>query len=488
MSFLPADLKTKRQSIALPQIFLWLMIITYITFFNYLSFVNHDHFLTNAFDLGIFDYAAWNNLHGKFFSGLLIGHSSLFAIHFQPILLPLGLVYLLWDNAKSLLFIQSLVLALGAVPLYWLARERTNPWVGLVFVLVYLLFPALEGANLFEFHPVTLAAGILPFAYWYLRQGNFGRFVLFSLLAAACQEDIFLIIGMLGFYLLVTRRDWRGLWVGIAGFAGFLFLTMIFIPHFSGGSTHFGLHRYQALGHTIPEVLETVLTRPLFVWDYIWSDPDKARYLTHLLVPAGYLSLADPLTLLIAAPTIAINLLSSLPTTSALDRFHYSATIVPFVVASAINGTAFLINLAHQKRGFSKSFLYAIFTIMILLTTLIYQLKFGHTPLSPGFQWPVNEIHHQTGHQMLQLVPPTAVISAQTALSTHLTHRPGIYLFPELNSEVYGPAEYIVLDLSSNIFPILDPTDYNRRVAGLKESGNYTILFEQDSYLLLKRN
>jgi uncharacterized membrane protein len=175
MSFLPADLKTKRQSIALPQIFLWLMIITYITFFNYLSFVNHDHFLTNAFDLGIFDYAAWNNLHGKFFSGLLIGHSSLFAIHFQPILLPLGLVYLLWDNAKSLLFIQSLVLALGAVPLYWLARERTNPWVGLVFVLVYLLFPALEGANLFEFHPVTLAAGILPFAYWYLRQGNFGR-------------------------------------------------------------------------------------------------------------------------------------------------------------------------------------------------------------------------------------------------------------------------------------------------------------------------
>ena len=98
----------------------------------------------------------------------------------------------------------------------------------------------------------------------------------------------------------------------------------------------------------------------------------------------------DPLTLLIASPTIAINLLSSLPTTYALDRFHYSAMIVPFVVASAINGTAFLVNLAQQKRGFSKSFLYAIFMAMILMTTLIYHLKFGHTPLSLGFQWPVS--------------------------------------------------------------------------------------------------
>ena len=78
MSFLPDDLKTKHQSIAFPQIFLWLMITTYIAFFNYLSFLNHDHFLTNGFDLGIFDYAAWNNLHGNFFPGLLlVTHLSL---------------------------------------------------------------------------------------------------------------------------------------------------------------------------------------------------------------------------------------------------------------------------------------------------------------------------------------------------------------------------------------------------------------------------
>ena len=40
------------------------MITIYLVFFSYLSFLNHDYFLTNGFDLGIFDYAAWNNLHG----------------------------------------------------------------------------------------------------------------------------------------------------------------------------------------------------------------------------------------------------------------------------------------------------------------------------------------------------------------------------------------------------------------------------------------
>ncbi|MBI1881029.1 MAG: DUF2079 domain-containing protein [Chloroflexi bacterium] len=464
------------------------MISVYTLFFSYLSLLNHNHFNTNAFDLGIFDYAAWNNLHGNFFAGLFIGLPSLFAIHFQPILLPLGLVYLIWDDARALLLIQSLVLAVGAVPLYWLARQQLNAWLGLVFAAVYLLFPALQGANLFEFHPITLAAGLLPFAYWYLRQGHFGRFVLFSLLAAACQEDVFLIVGMLGCYLFITRRDWRGLAVGAGGFAGFLFLTIVFIPHFSGGETHFGLHRYQALGQTIPEVLETVLTHPLFVWNYIWSNPDKARYLTHLLAPVAYLSLLDPLTLLIAAPTIAINLLSSLPTSYALDRFHYSAMLVPFVLASAINGTAFLIDLAHQKRNFSKSFLYAIFMVMILITSLSYQFKFGHSLLSLGFQWPANEARHRTAYQMLQLVPTQAVISAQTNLSTHLTHRPGIYLFPQLSSDKYGSAEFIVLNLSGNIYPIFDPANYKRRVAELKDSGDYTVVFEQDDYLLLRKN
>ena len=135
------------------------------------------------------------------------------------------------------------MLAVGAVPLYWLARQQLNSWAGLVFAAVYLLFPALQGANLFEFHPVTLATGFLPFAYWYLKQGNFGRFLLFGS-GGGLSRSCFLIVGMLGF-IFCTQQDRRGLIVVLGGLASFRFLTMVFIPLFRG-ETHFGLHRYQA--------------------------------------------------------------------------------------------------------------------------------------------------------------------------------------------------------------------------------------------------
>ena len=115
------------------------MIASYVAWFSYASFRYHDLFLTNGFDFGIFDYMVWNNLHGNFFSGLFIGEKSHLSLHFQLILLPLAPIYLIWPDAKALLFIQSLVLGLGALPIYWLAESRLNRWMGVGFAAVYPL-------------------------------------------------------------------------------------------------------------------------------------------------------------------------------------------------------------------------------------------------------------------------------------------------------------------------------------------------------------
>jgi uncharacterized membrane protein len=183
-------------------------------FFSYLSFLNHDHFLTNGFDLGIFDYAAWNNLHGNFFPGLYVGETSLFAIHFQPILLPLGLVYLAWDDAKALLLIQSLVLAGGAIR-YWLARQQLN--LGRAGIWWFTYFPS-AGSQLFEFHPVTLAA-FYP-CLLVSAQGNFGRFC--SLAPRRPVKDVFLIVGIWDFIYL-PRKGSTGPHRGIAAWLAFFF-------------------------------------------------------------------------------------------------------------------------------------------------------------------------------------------------------------------------------------------------------------------------
>ena len=95
----------------------------------------HDAFLTNAEDLGIMDQAIWNTINGQMLHQTIcnIVHDtncynldgiSRFAIHFEPILFPVSFFYLLWSNPKTLLVIQTLVVASGAFPAFWLARLR----------------------------------------------------------------------------------------------------------------------------------------------------------------------------------------------------------------------------------------------------------------------------------------------------------------------------------------------------------------------------
>ena len=66
----------------------------------------------------------WNTLHGRFLERTLGAvQAPRVAEHFEPILLPLSLVYLVWNDVRAMLIIQTLALALGALPVFWIARR-----------------------------------------------------------------------------------------------------------------------------------------------------------------------------------------------------------------------------------------------------------------------------------------------------------------------------------------------------------------------------
>jgi len=68
----------------------------------------------------------------------------------------LSLIYLLWDDVRALLLFQTVALALGALPVYWLTRDElmgarcsssVAKLAGLSLAAVYLFFPGLQAAN-----------------------------------------------------------------------------------------------------------------------------------------------------------------------------------------------------------------------------------------------------------------------------------------------------------------------------------------------------
>src|SRR5260221_9194500 len=129
----------------------------------YIAFLTglHDAYRTHAEDLGIMDQAIWNTLHGQVLHQTICNNISdtncyslsgisRFSIHFEPILFLISLFYLVAPDPKTLLVVQTLVVASGAFPAFWLARLRLrNELASVVIALLYLLYPALQQAVIF---------------------------------------------------------------------------------------------------------------------------------------------------------------------------------------------------------------------------------------------------------------------------------------------------------------------------------------------------
>lgn len=158
-----------------PTIALWTCIAAYFATFTALSILQHDSFGTSIYDLGNVDQAVWNTLHGRILRFTTQPHMGdiRLSMHIEPILLPISLLYLVYSSPKTLLIVQTLAIALGAWPLYLIARMKLrNGWPALAFAVAYLLLPALEAANLFEFHAVVLAPVFLLFTFYFVERVN----------------------------------------------------------------------------------------------------------------------------------------------------------------------------------------------------------------------------------------------------------------------------------------------------------------------------
>ncbi|NIN64222.1 MAG: DUF2079 domain-containing protein, partial [Anaerolineae bacterium] len=179
-----------------------LLIVLYIAVFSALSVARHDAFETLAYDLGNYDQAVWNTIHGRLLRFTNVkGLTIRLAQHVEPILLPVSLFYLIYSSPKTLLVLQTVVVALGAWPVYLLAREKLrSEFGGIVFAAAYLLSPALEAANLYDFHAVSLAPTFLLWAFYFLEKEKDSWFIVFSVLAMSCKEEMSLLIVMIGLY------------------------------------------------------------------------------------------------------------------------------------------------------------------------------------------------------------------------------------------------------------------------------------------------
>lgn len=453
----------------------------YAAGFAALSVLRHDAFFTGRFDLGNMVQAVWSTAHGHplRMTGLHGAQISRLGAHVDPILVLFAPLWWLWPSPDLLLVAQAVAVALGAVPVFWLARKHLgSARAALGFGLAYLLYPATGWLTLNEFHPVALATPLLLFAFWYLDEDRLLPFALFAVAASACKEEIALVVAGFGVWYAISHgRRPVGAAIALAGGLWAAVAIAVVIPHYHAGAESDFYGRYSEVGGSAAGILKTAVTHPIRIVDAALGARDL-RYLLELVAPLAALCLLAPLLLIAALPELAINLLSSAAPQTSI-HFHYTAGLIPPLVIGAVFGA---------RRVGRRPVAVA---MLVVIAALAGNYRLGpipgwrHVPGGERFQATAARVseHDHIASRALKLIPSTAVVSATNTLGAHLSARRRFLSFPFLQDATWVAADETQPGYADRYAPI--PTAV--ALVALRRDPEWRLVFEEDGILVFRR-
>lgn len=475
---------------------LFIAIIIYIAVFSTFCLVRYNLLIPRTYDMGNMEQTVWNTAHGDLFrmTTFYPAESRLY-YHVEPIFLILAPLYLFWQDGRFLLLIQTVILALGAIPVFLIAREKLKDnFAALSLGIVYLLFPAIHQANAVDFHPLSLGTTFILFAfYWFLKDKYFLSFSFFSL-AIFCREEYAAMVFLFGLYFIIARRKWRfGALLSIFGLGWFLFVLLYIIPTFSPSDSVMQFGIYAHLGGSPTEIINNIIDDPGGFLGLLVST-SRVSYLLYLLAPLcllPFLGLGLLATGLFSFLTIYLRMESSIHA----GLMHNHSSLVGPIFLAAIFGIYFI---AKRFKNRSPTVIkYLTFQILVVTVFTVAALQF--TVVSPLREIDVKFSPHQRTviREAIQKIPQDASVLTVASLGARLARRADLYSFHELlNYTVVNPDYVFTTDYLDSYCPswaegsdsCLDKEGiYKSIVLSLQQDTNYQTIIEDDDIYLFQR-
>ncbi len=184
---------------------------------------------TFAYDVGLYDQGVWLLSRGQAPFVTLMGR-NLFGDHASLILVFLVPLFWIIPGTATLLVVQAVAIAGGAIPLYLFARRvlQSEP-LGVCAAFLWLANPAVNGTGMENFHPDSFLGLFLPLALYALYERKWRLYAVAVFLCLLVKEDVVLVMVPLGIFVAFRFDRRKGLWTAFASlFATFvgMFLLM----------------------------------------------------------------------------------------------------------------------------------------------------------------------------------------------------------------------------------------------------------------------
>jgi uncharacterized membrane protein len=469
---------------ARPVFILGCLIAIYIVVFGTLTWRQQSNFGTFGFDMGIYDQGIWLVSHFKYPFDTVRG-LNYFGHHVNIITLLFVPAYWLGAGPHFLYLVETIAMAAGAIPVWLLARDKTDPWVALVPAGAYLLFPSLEWINWWHFHPDALIITPLLFAWWLATRKNWRWFVVALVFALLAKEDAALAVLAMGFVLWVRKeRKWAYI-TAAAGFVWFLIATKLIIPYANHGKEAFYEELFPGLGHSMFQILFNIVRHPSRVYRFAVLS-DRLKYYRQLIFPVAGLGLGAPLVLLIGGPQLLVNIVSAHQPTHDI-RYHYSSILIAVIFIATVESFC---RIANRGEGWKIAVV-----ALLVVSSVLSNREWSPSPIGRQYHsgiWAQPQARHATVNRALKLIRPDDKVTATYYLVPHITHRQYAYEFPNpfrvanwgINGEDPPDAK-----TSNTLFldTTLNGTDESLYETLVGPYGPFKIVFSEDGIVVARR-
>lgn len=466
-------------------------------------FIKYYYHQYNGNDLAIFNQAFYNSSQGRWFVSSFNPPSYL-GDHLALLMTALFPVYRLLPSALTLLFLQTLWLALAAWPLYLIARHYLSLNLARIVFFAWLLNPIVHSINLLEWHFISLLPFLIFWLWYFFIKDKFIPFIIFLGLILLVREDAAILAASFGLLMLfkksINRRYLLYSLLTIVFSLAWFVTAVKLVSFFNISGSYKFLKQYYWLGDSWPGILLGLIKNPLIILK-IFFNQHIFIYFLMLLLPLIFTPLFAPTYLIALAGPLTVLALGG---EGFLSPFlHYNAWLLPAIFLSSIYG----IKKIEERQILKK--LKAPFNSVsqLLLIGILYSFVIYSQPLYLGIEavYSKNKLSEtKTAKEaLLNLISPRASVLTSAEFISDLAQRERLYYLRYFFSDrfqysekkyeladnpdfiIFSPQDFLIYQDLSRALPPIYP-DNSQKIASLIKA-SYGLEATADDYYLFSR-
>ncbi|MBU1626110.1 DUF2079 domain-containing protein, partial [bacterium] len=461
------------------KLILALFLILYFTYFMYTGLADYRIF-GNFHDLCRNTQIYYTLMKGEFYTSRLHSDTnqkvySLSCDHFKPSMVFFTPLFLLFPRPETLLFIKTLLMTLGGIPLFLLCMQFIDPLSSLLFTMTSLFVAPFAAQMYTGFHSSDIAPLFIFFTVLFFHKKQFRWFNTFMILTSSIKENLPFMLIMYAPLAFLQKREKK--WIIASLLICVLWTAVTFyviFPKFRVQDSTYGeSYPYSRIDKMATYLFGTLLNPAKIISEL--NQAGRFEYMFLMLAPLLFLLPFFSRYVILSLPgLLSLTVLMNWDTPI---TFHHPIESTAFLFASSV----FVLNNISK---FKKIPFIDGKDAVKILCLLMFITIWIQSPIWYGTRKKAPDPHYEYQKELFLVVPNDVTLATPTYLTAFFSARNEVFY---LNHDAIKPevgAEYVIIDLEIVSSPVED--EINKKV---KEKGcldNYDQVWNKGPLYLYK--